>query len=72
VADDEWKDEKFTYRYFILGHTVPVRLEHDSLNRVTGAQIPDASEPSGFVWNHDYLDRVYKSDEVDEVDRDVL
>jgi hypothetical protein len=73
VADNGGKEaEKFTYKYFILGDTVPIRLEYDSLNRVTGAQIPDANDPSGFVWNHDYLMRIYQSGEVDEVDREVF
>jgi hypothetical protein len=73
VAGNDGKNtEKFTYKYFILGHTVPVRVKYDALNRYTGAQIPDASEPSGFRWAHNYMTRLEKSEEVDEVDQGVF
>jgi hypothetical protein len=72
VADNDGKVEKFTYKYFILGYTVPVRLKYNALNQVTGAQIPDASEPSGFRWGHDYMTRLDRSEQVEEIDRDAF
>ena len=57
------------YRYFILGNLTPVRLKVNHLNHITGAQVPDRSEPDGFRWSPDHLNRVEQSEEVEEVDK---
>ena len=61
--------EERSFRYFVLGNITPVRLALNREHHVTGAQVPDPAELSGFRWSHEHWSRVEQSGEVDEVDR---
>jgi len=59
--------EQFTYKYYILGDSVPVRVSIDRQGREAGAETP-SRETGALVFNHTYLSRLLESPEVEPVD----
>lgn len=59
-------DNKYTYRYYLLGNTIPVRVVFDSAGLKIGAEIPD-NQSQCLVKRTTMLSRLELSDEVDEL-----
>jgi len=60
--------EEFTYKHYLLGDTVPIRILIAKSNGLkAGAQIPDPTTGKLQIANT-YLSRVEESPEVEEID----
>lgn len=60
------KPERLTYKYYLLGETVPVRVVFNEKGLHSGAEVLDR-EKGKLVPDATYLGRILNSFEVDEI-----
>lgn len=58
-----------TYRYYLLGNTIPVRVACHETGLKMGAEVP-SKEEKALVQDATYLSRLEHSFEVDEITED--
>ena len=58
-----------TYRYYLLGETVPVRVAFNETGLKIGAEIPSRDKQT-LIQDATYLSRLEHSFEVDEITED--
>jgi hypothetical protein len=60
--------ESFTYRYFVLGETTPVRALYDNEGLLRGTQVPDPSQTGGYALAMEYIGVIEGSAQSSEID----
>lgn len=55
-----------TYKYYLLGDTVPIRVSFNDKGHEMGAQVPNKAKGE-LVYDGTYLSRIENSYEVEEI-----